>query len=65
MQLELQGRGVCREIALPYLSRNDFDRCVSRLLFIAARRRWREARSLLSSAVQTRPRLDSPRNAEE
>jgi serine/threonine protein kinase/predicted ATPase len=26
VQLELQGRGVCREIALPYLSRADLDR---------------------------------------
>jgi predicted ATPase len=26
VKLELQGRGVCREIALPFLSRDDFDR---------------------------------------
>lgn len=26
VKLELQGRGVCREIALPFLSRTDFDR---------------------------------------
>jgi predicted ATPase len=26
VKLELQGRGVCREITLPFLSRNDFDR---------------------------------------
>jgi adenylate cyclase len=26
VQLDLQGRGVCREIALPFLSRDDFDR---------------------------------------
>ena len=26
VKLELQGRGVCREIALPFLSRADFDR---------------------------------------
>jgi predicted ATPase len=26
VKLELQGRGVCREIALPFLSREDFDR---------------------------------------
>jgi predicted ATPase len=26
VKLELQGRGVCREISLPFLSRNDFDR---------------------------------------
>ena len=26
IKLELQGRGVCREIALPFLSRDDFDR---------------------------------------
>jgi serine/threonine protein kinase len=26
VKLELQGRGICREIALPFLSRDDFDR---------------------------------------
>jgi ERCC4-type nuclease len=55
-------------MGLPVVMAGDHARAgryVSRLLFIAARRRWREARSLLSSAVQTRPRIDSPRNAEE
>jgi predicted ATPase len=29
MKLELQGRGLCREIALPFLTRDDFDRYLS------------------------------------
>src|SRR5262249_41916783 len=29
VKLELQGRGVCREIALPFLTRGDPDRCLA------------------------------------
>ena len=53
VKLELQGRGVCREIALPFLSRDDFDRYLA--LAFAGHRFPKELGAVLHGRTEGNP----------
>jgi predicted ATPase len=53
VKLELQGRGVCREIALPFLSRGDFDRYLE--LAFAGHRFPKELAAILHARTEGNP----------
>src|SRR5262249_16115927 len=53
VKLELQGRGLCREIALPFLSRDDFDRYLE--LAFAGHRFPEELAAILHTRTEGNP----------
>ena len=53
VKLDLQGRGVCREIALPFLSRDDFDRYLA--LAFAGHQFPEELAALLHARTEGNP----------